>query len=666
MNKINIINKEKFLNAFKNCGDAPFFELESDSFSLEFSEVKPIIGYELPVNEKTGTTYPLCCKHHEYIFESVKAWYNKFPNCCDGHKKLLSTTWFKKEKYESVINKVISQISFTEHHITTQINIDDWEKDICDYIEANIQSFGQLPSGYGSPIGLSFYLDNIKDRLQDSKWIKGNQIPFKKAKKLYEALEKKFYLEKPNNSTKTDLNVLHEIYKDWLNIFPFEISYLKNIKEYFLKQFPILDGEKETNKYTGISKHKIHTKESLILSLLKTTNDLLTKINTAVLFENNLLDNPNALKIELLLESRKLKLKEGYFNNSKDEETRYRKILKEWLKDEREFMDSITPILKSISDQQNEDISINRQNAFNFLKTAKTESFNGKDFILENANGIKRSYTPYDYCDYTLECYLNNADITTNILEKILIVKKGEVFIFDKINQYNLQGCEKVIETCKKKIEVLEYEAKIKLPLKKDYENDLNKKNLLAAKITGYGAENSNIKTQPVFYYIKEVLNENNLTPTEAIDIVNDMQGSFSPNFNSLVTTKVIAYLKEIPQQNREFTNPADTSEDLVIPPKDYDNIFVSINVWNTFIKLVEVVVNSKPKTENWANFSVIFQTLIEKKLVYKHKHRVFLDFCDKNFNTDFTAKTKLKSDTSNHSKEVILTYLEKANLLNK
>jgi hypothetical protein len=74
----------------------------------------------------------------------------------------------------------------------------------------------------------------------------------------------------------------------------------------------------------------------------------------------------------------------------------------------------------------------------------------------------------------------------------------------------------------------------------------------IAVKLTGYGGYNLHTTTQPVFYFIKDVLKEYNLNPTEAIDIINDMQGSFIPQFNTNATPKIIAYLKEIP---KEFYN---------------------------------------------------------------------------------------------------------------
>jgi hypothetical protein len=101
-----------------------------------------------------------------------------------------------------------------------------------------------------------------------------------------------------------------------------------------------------------------------------------------------------------------------------------------------------------------------------------------------------------------------------------------------------------------------------------------------------------------------------------------------------------------------------------LIPPINWDEYFISIEVWNVFIKLVEVIVNSKPQKENWANYSAIFQTLIDKKLVHKLGHKKFLNYCDSHHNTDFSAKTKLKSNTSNHSTELIKSYLKSAKLI--
>lgn len=211
-------------------------------------------------------------------------------------------------------------------------------------------------------------------------------------------------------------------------------------------------------------------------------------------------------------------------------------------------------------------------NDFNFFKLGKTESYNGVRFLIENETGNKREYTPYNYLDYTLETALEQCEKSDNSKEKILMIKQVQSKIFDYINRYNLFGCDKVLETCKMKIDLLELELQIKEP---------------------------------------------------------------QPN-----------------NENKQ-------------PPKGFEKIFnENIKVWNLFTKLVEVIVESKKKKDWYAQFSVIFQTLIETKVIPKNRHRLYLDFCDDNYGTDFKHHTKLKTNTSNHSTELIKSYLKGAELI--
>lgn len=112
----------------------------------------------------------------------------------------------------------------------------------------------------------------------------------------------------------------------------------------------------------------MHTKSSLIDVLLDLTNKLLTQINTATLYEKGLLTEPQKIKLELVLNERKMKLKQGYVNSSKDEEQRYRKILKEWFADEKRFIDEITSIVKALPPQPiNSEIDTEKYTAKHYL-----------------------------------------------------------------------------------------------------------------------------------------------------------------------------------------------------------------------------------------------------------------------------------------------------------
>lgn len=105
-----------------------------------------------------------------------------------------------------------------------------------------------------------------------------------------------------------------------------------------------------------------------------------------------------------------------------------------------------------------------RLNDFNFFKTAITLRYNGLRFLLEDKEGKKREFTPYDFLDYTLENYCEKCDITEGLREKILILKQAYSKIFDTINHYNILGCEKILEMCNNKIDLIESELKLSEP----------------------------------------------------------------------------------------------------------------------------------------------------------------------------------------------------------
>jgi hypothetical protein len=320
----------------------PFIEIDAENFTLSAFETKPIEGYEVPTNKETGEQFPNCCSFHKSVFEGAEIWFSKFPNCCEPHKEFTGKWWFKKENYNGIAEKIVKQLSYTEHHISERIKKTDWYKDITDYIEYNISSFGH------PAVGLHLYLGNVKHYIQNTK----SELNKEQRQRLIEFIEGYY---KPSETEKTDLNILYSTYQKWLKEFPFELnSYFGNLKQHFEKQLPILNGKPEVNIYSGIAKAKMHTKSSLIEALINLTNSLLTQINGVTLYEMGLITDANKIKLELVINSRKLKLKQGYKNSSPNEEQQYRKILKEWFKDEKNFIDEITPLLKALPPQQTE------------------------------------------------------------------------------------------------------------------------------------------------------------------------------------------------------------------------------------------------------------------------------------------------------------------------
>ncbi|MGB5821446.1 MAG: hypothetical protein WBG90_18325 [Saonia sp.] len=266
-----------------------------------------------------------------------------FPLCCKHHANLNNLGEFDRASFVSVPEMVTKKIIYTNQHIINHQNSENYYKDITDYIDYTVQSFGQMPAKCGEPLFLSDYFNYVVNLLNNNEDIskdkKDNILTFLNAH------------QTPSNNLKTDLNILLATYQKWLKIFPFDVSYFAKLKPHYEKHLPILNGQPEVNKYLGTAKAKVHTRQSLINVLLNLTNRLLTDINSHSLYEKGLLTEPQKIKLELVLNERKLKLKQGYVNKSKDEEKQYRKILKEWFADEKKFIDEVMPLLSSVPPQ---------------------------------------------------------------------------------------------------------------------------------------------------------------------------------------------------------------------------------------------------------------------------------------------------------------------------
>lgn len=305
----------------------------------------PISGFKFPINSETGDEYPNCCESHRKINMEILKWYTKFPNCCKQHRELSKKKGFKKSNYDMLLKHIPNCIIYTAYHISSKINNDDWFKDISYYIQYTKFSFG-TPA-----IGWHLYQNALKAILNQI----DQKIPLEKKRRIIELLgTNKKDSNSDENDTKTDLNILHGVYQKWLKIFPFELSFFKSLKNQFKSQLPFLVGELDYNPYLKMAIAQMHTKDSLIEALMELTNKIITQINTKQLFIQGNLNEPEKLKLEILLNERELKLKQGYVNQSKDEEQRFRKILKEWFNDEKKFIDEITPLLKALPPHQTE------------------------------------------------------------------------------------------------------------------------------------------------------------------------------------------------------------------------------------------------------------------------------------------------------------------------
>jgi hypothetical protein len=327
-----------------------------------------------------------------------------FPNCCEHHSHLRNIGAFKIESFKDTPVMSAQKIIFTEQHIINNYKIEHWFKFITDYIELTVSSFGQMPNRCGEPLFLSYYLQQIRSYLQKNK-----NIPKHKKEKLIEFVDS---FKNSKEVIQTDFNIIKKTYEDWFNIFPFELNdYFGNLKSFYQNKLPIFNGEPEVNLFSGIAKGTLHSKNSLVEALLNLTNTLLTQINSVQLLENGLITNANKILLDLIIQERKLKLSKGYFSESKDENQKFRKILKEWFADEKKFIKEVTPLISSESDLD----------FINGTIMVKFPAYGYPEHFEVEKNGFKRIYPIEKYYQ------LHLIRLTNRIDDAILKSKKLEV-----------------------------------------------------------------------------------------------------------------------------------------------------------------------------------------------------------------------------------------------
>lgn len=185
------------------------------------------------------------------------------------------------------------------------------------------------------------YLNNLLKNKLTSDTVSIQEINRRKTKikKYFDSIYNK------TNGNQTDFNVLLNTYNSWYKIFPFEISFFNKTRAFFENALPFSTGIKHTNKYTGLTTVKLHTKDELINQLFEVTKSILLEINTLKLYEQGLLTEPEKIKLEIIVNERKKQLENLYINTPKSEYQQFRKILKKWFADEKKFIDEITPLL---------------------------------------------------------------------------------------------------------------------------------------------------------------------------------------------------------------------------------------------------------------------------------------------------------------------------------
>jgi len=336
------------------CGKQIMWEINANgAYEIPFETMSTKGEHDFNTCEECQKFLTFSINEFTALFEGKRE-RKAFPFCCEKHIELISYKGVSVTDYLKVPEWTAKKIIYTRQHIINNIEKENYYEEITDYIDYTIDSFGQTPNN-SEPLFLSSYFDEIILGLE-----KDTDIPKEKKGKILE------YFKSFNTPTenKTDLNILIATYEKWFKIFPWEISFFINLKPQFEKPY-ILKSKLIPNKYSDKVLLKPHTKDSLIELLLNITNTLLTQINGFSLYEKGLLTDPQKIKLDLVLNERRMKLQQGYIDNSTDESTRYRHILKAWFVDEKKF---INEIMSTLSPQSTNEQSKHTNQGFDNKK----------------------------------------------------------------------------------------------------------------------------------------------------------------------------------------------------------------------------------------------------------------------------------------------------------
>ncbi len=311
-------------------GDARFAQIEGSRIEDIGFDAKSLDGYAAPDN------FPDCCNYHRKIVDVVQKWFEAFPNCCERHKELPTKQWFRKENYTARPLKILNCLSYLEHAIQKFSTSKEWYREITDYIEYLLHSFGT--PDVGADRFVEFALHHIE-----------HAAP-KDALKLEQKSLLVEYL-KPTGPEResTDFNQIDTLFQRWLSTFP-NLEYFNNLRNALQGKFPINLAlhQPEYNKYLDIVRSRARTKSEFIDLLVHLTKKTLLGIDTTSLKNGGGLSENQKLQIDLLKERHRLRQRKLAAEYSEQEGT-YVTIIDEWLGNEQQYFNDLGALLKSQS-----------------------------------------------------------------------------------------------------------------------------------------------------------------------------------------------------------------------------------------------------------------------------------------------------------------------------
>lgn len=266
-----------------------------------------------------------CQAVHKKIIGLLKKKVKKFPNCCDSHKKLLTLKEFNRSDFKDADKQCADKVIFTYQHILNKQSSPIWKVEIGKYIDEAIDSFGNFPDGYGIPFLFDDYMSFVRQLIDNNKNIRKDVVDYVSSK--FDML----YIEKEKKDPIADLC---KIYDDWLSLVPFNLPFLKDVRDNFRNRSPLIiyEGEASDN---NIQQYLI-TDNQLLAFLGKLTKELLVDVgeHIAVLGDEEVYSfYREFVRQELLLSNQLLdKEKKNY---------PFALYIERWMKNQEDYFDKL-------------------------------------------------------------------------------------------------------------------------------------------------------------------------------------------------------------------------------------------------------------------------------------------------------------------------------------
>lgn len=298
-----------------------------------------------------------CKNAHKKIVELLKAKVKKFPNCCEAHKKLLSLKDFHKSDFKDAAKLCADKVIFTCQHIINKQSSPIWQVEISEYLDKAIESFGQFPDGYGIPFLFDNYMSFVRQLINDNEGIKSEVKDY---------VNRKFddlYLEKEEKDPIADLC---KIYDDWLNLVPFNLPFLRSVRDDFRNRSPLMVCVNNTSNNTP-QQHLI-SNDHLLDLLNNLTKELLIKVGEKI-----------------------VELQDGEINSFYKEFVRQELLFTNQLLDKEEKDYPYTLFIKKwMQNQENYFNKINKLYEIRIIKTEDTYPDDSYKESLQRINDFKR------------------------------------------------------------------------------------------------------------------------------------------------------------------------------------------------------------------------------------------------------------------------------------